>query len=404
MSEQSSGSESSVAEDLDHHLTRFIGGLAKTRYAESTLRGKERLIGPFIRWARDNRIVASDLDEACVDAFLACPSRRRYKHRTALQQFIEYLRAAEVVPRRSREPSPGETLFQKYLDHLRDERGLSPHSLAAYSPFVRSFVLAQELPENAETMDALAIRSHMLDQCRDRSVSSMKLLAAALRSFLRFCFLNGTTARDLSTALPPVGRWQTATATPFLAGEEVEQVVAAADRSTTRGCRDFAILLLLARLGLRASEVIALELDDVRWEAGEIVVRGKGRFHDCLPLLDDVGEALSLYLCTARGPSRSRRVFLRQIAPRVGLTQPADVSKIARDAMRRAGLLPSGRAGAHVFRYSLASRMIQRGASLPEISQVLRHRSTSTTQLYAKLDLDGLRGVARPWPGEEVSL
>jgi site-specific recombinase XerD len=390
-------------EDLDLRLTRFIAGLANARYAETTLRGKERLIAPFIRWARDNRVAASELDEACVDAFLVCPARRRSKHRTALQQFVEHLRAAEVAPRRPRELSSGETLLQEYLGHLRDERGLSPHSLAAYSPFVRSFVLAQVLPESAETMDALAVRSHVLKQCRDRSVSSVKLQAAALRSFLRFCFVNGTTARDLSTAVPQVGRWQSANAAPFLMGKEVEQVIAVAERSTTRGRRDFAILLLLARLGLRASEVLALELDDIRWEAGEIVVRGKGRLHDCLPLLVDVGEALSLYLRTARGPSSSRRVFLRQIAPRVGLTQPSGVSKIARDAMRRAGLLPSGRAGGHVFRHSLASRMIQNGASLPEISQVLRHRSTSTTQLYAKLDLDGLRGVAMPWPGAEVS-
>jgi integrase len=154
---------------------------------------------------------------------------------------------------------------------------------------------------------------------------------------------------------------------------------------------------------MRASEVIALELDDIRWKAAEIVVRGKGRFHDRLPLLADVGEALAVYLRTARGPSNSRRVFLRLIAPRVGLTQPADVSKIAREALQRAALLPSGRVGAHIFRHSLASRMIRRGASLLEISQVLRHRSTGTTEHYAKLDLDGLRGVALPWPGAEVS-
>lgn len=403
MSEHSSGSGPAVAEEFDLHLTRFIAGLRNARYAETTVRNKKRLITSFIRWLRDSHVDASDLDEAWVDAFVVCPLRRRYNHRTALQQFIEYLRTAEVAPRRPREPSPGETLLQKYFGHLRDERGLSKHSLAAYSPFVRSFLHAQRLPEKAETLDALDVRSHVLDQCRGRAVSSVKLQAAALRSFLRFCFVSGITASDLSTAVPPIGRWQTADTAPVLTGEEVEQVIAAADRSTPRGRRDFAILLLLARLGLRASEVLALELDDVRWEAGEIVVRGKGRFHDCLPLLDDVGDALSIYLRTTRGPSSSRRVFLRHIAPRVGLTQPADVSKIARDAMRRAGLLPSGRAGAHVFRHSLASRMIQRGASLSEISQVLRHRSTSTTEIYAKLDLDGLRNVARSWPGGEVS-
>ena len=161
-------------------------------------------------------------------------------------------------------------------------------------------------------------------------------------------------------------------------------------------------MLLLARLGLRASEIIALELGDIRWRAAEIVVRGKGRLHDRLPLPADVGEALAVYLRTARGPSRSRRVFLRRIAPRVGLSQPADVSKIAREALQRACLLPSGRVGAHIFRHSLATRMIQRGASLEDISQVLRHRSITSTQLYTKVEFEALRGVALPWPSTEV--
>ncbi len=258
------------------------------------------------------------------------------------------------------------------------------------------------LPEDAAVIDASAIRSHLVDHSQNRSGSFVKLLAAALRSFLRFCFVDGVTVTDLSIAVTPVHRWRLAAVPPFLAPEEVEQVIAAADRSTERGCRSFAILLLLARLGLRASEVIALELDDIRWEAGEIVVRGKGGLHDRLPLVADVGEALALYLSTARGPSKSRRVFLRRIAPRVGLSQPADVSKIAREALQRAELAPSGRVGAHIFRHSLATRMIRRGASLTEISQVLRHRSIGTTELYAKVDFEGIRAVALPWPKAEV--
>jgi integrase/recombinase XerD len=402
MSEQRSRSGPAVEDGFDVHLSVFVAILAKDGYAEKTQHDKERLIAPFIRWVRGAGIAVKDVDEACVDAFLACPSRRRYKHRTALQQFVEHLRIVEAVPQRRLEPTPSEVFFQRYLDYLRDKKGLSPHSIDAYSPFVRGFVVAQRLPENAAALDALAVRGHLLDYSRNRSVSFVRLLAAALRSFLRFSFLDGTTTTDLSTAVTPVRRWQLATVPTFLTAEEVERVIAAADRSTTRGCRDFAIVLLLARLGLRASEVIALELDDIRWEAGEIVVRGKGRLHDRLPLLADVGEALALYLSTARGPSRSRRVFLRRIAPRVGLMQPAAVSKIARKALHRAGLVPTGRGGAHIFRHSLATRMIRHGASLAEISQVLRHRSTNTTRLYAKVEFEGLRGVALPWPIAEV--
>ncbi|HEX3757197.1 MAG TPA: tyrosine-type recombinase/integrase, partial [Kofleriaceae bacterium] len=198
--------------------------------------------------------------------------------------------------------------------------------------------------------------------------------------------------------VPPVRRWRFATVPSFLTPDEVEQVIAVADRSTARGRRAFAILLLLARLGLRAGEIVALELDDIRWRTGEIVIRGKGRLHDRLPLLDDVGEALALYLREARRPSASRRVFLRGCAPRVGLSGPTAVCVVARAALRHAGLRPTGRVGAHIFRHSLATRMIRRGASLAEISQVLRHRSIDTTQLYAKVEFDALRGVALPWP------
>lgn len=230
----------------------------------------------------------------------------------------------------------------------------------------------------------------------------MKLAAAALRSFLRFLFLDGATASDLSRAVPPVCRWRLVGVPPFLTADEVERVIAASDRSTARGRRAVAVLLLLARLGLRPGEIVALELEDVHWDVGEIVVHGKGRLHDRLPLLDDVGEALALYLREARGPSSSRRVFLRRCAPHVGLSGPTAICLIAREALRRAGLRPEGRVGAHIFRHSLARRMIQDGPSLGEISQILRHRSIETTQIYAKVELEALRGVAQPWPGTEV--
>jgi integrase len=152
-------------------------------------------------------------------------------------------------------------------------------------------------------------------------------------------------------------------------------------------------------LGLRASEVIALRLEDLHWEQGEIVVRGKGARFDRLPLLQEVGEAIVQYLRVARGTSESRHLFLSHRAPRVGLQDPSTISTMAHRALERAGLLPSGRVGAHIFRYSLATRMLRHGASLSEIAEVLRHRCIETTQGYAKVDLERLRGVAQAWPG-----
>jgi site-specific recombinase XerD len=402
MSKRSSRSRPQVADDLDAHLTEFLATLAKAGYAEKTQRDKRRLILSFIRWVRKSRIVITDLDEACIHTFLVRPSRRRYKHRTALEHFLKHLRIIGVVPPPRSEPPPAEMLVQRYLDHLRGSQGLCPRSIEVYSPLVRAFVVAQQLPERIAEVDALVVRRYVVGHSSNRAGSSMRLLTAALRSFLRFAFLDGAIAVDLSTAVPPVRRLQFAAVAPFLKPEEVERVIAAIDRSTTRGRRAFAILLLLARLGLRAGEIVTLELDDIRWGMGEIVVRGKGRLHDRLPLLDDVGEALALYLRDARAPSASRRVFLRHLAPHVGLSGPSAVGVIARDALRRAGLRLLGRVAAHIFRYSLATRMIRSGASLTEISQVLRHRSIGTTQLYAKVEIEALRGVALAWPSTEV--
>lgn len=246
--------------------------------------------------------------------------------------------------------------------------------------------------------DARLVRDCLLERIRPRSSEYARLLAAALRSFLRFLYLRGDTALDLSRAVPTVRRWRQAAVPAVLSPAEVERVVSAPDRSTPRGRRDHAILLLLARLGLRAGEVVALELGDVRWRTGELVVRGKGRVLDRLPLLADAGEALALYLRQDRGASASRRVFLRMLAPRVGLGGPGAVGHIVRRALTRAGLRAGRRGAAHLFRHSLATQMIRHGASLAEIAEVLRHRSQGTTALYAKVAFETLRGVARPWP------
>jgi integrase len=178
---------------------------------------------------------------------------------------------------------------------------------------------------------------------------------------------------------------------------DVERLLRSCDRSSATGRRNYAILLLLARLGLRASEVIALELGDLRWREGEIVVRGKGLIRDRLPLLPDVGEAVALYLKKDRPAGASRRVFLCQRAPYRGLGHPSTVSTIVMRALVRAGLSPATR-GAHLLRHSLATAMVRRGASFAEIGQVLRHRSPNTTEIYAKLDFGALRDIAMPWP------
>lgn len=392
---------------LQNQLTAFLAKLAAAGYVETTQQEKRRFLEPFIRWAGEAGQDEAALDEKSVVAFLACPSHRRWPHgdseRVALRQFIEHLRSVGITPPQSHpDPSPADVLICRYVEHLLGVRGLCRRTAAIYTWYVRSFVAEQCLPARSAALDATAIRGHLINCRRNSSDSSVKLLAAALRSFLRFLFLDGVTVTDLSSAVPAIQRRRLAAIPAFLTAEEVEQVIEAPDRSTARGRRDIAVLLLLARLGLRAGEIVALELGDIRWDVGDIIVRGKGRQQDRLPLLNDVGEALALYLQEARGSSSSRRVFLRCCAPHVGLSGPDAVGIIARQALRRAGLRPTGRVGAHIFRHSLARRMLQHGASLGEISQVLRHRSVETTQHYAKVEFEALRGVALPWPATEV--
>ena len=297
--------------------------------------------------------------------------------------------------------SPTDELAQQYVDYLRRARGLAENSVLVYAPCVRDFLayrFAQTGSLALETLDAETIRAFLMERIAHRSTEPARLLAVALRSLLRFLFLRGEMPRDLSPAVPVVRTYSQSTVPALLSVEEVERVLSATDRSTTRGRRDYAILLLLARLGLRASEIVSLELGDLRWRSGELVVRGKGPRLDHVPLLADVGESVALYLQKDRGRSPSRRVFLRLIPPRVGLARPCSIDHIVRLALARAGVPPRHRRVAHLFRHSLATRMIRHGASIAEIAEVLRHRSQSTTAIYAKVSFEALRTAARPWP------
>lgn len=400
----SGASERHSADVLQGQIGPFLEALASLGYVDTTRQAKRRTLERFVGWTQSERRAASDLDESCVSPYLKSVPRKKGRRmdRATLLQFLDHLRRGGVIPP-CRDPfhSPDGILLGRYQQHLRRGCGLSERSISTYSPLVREFIVEAGIggvDSVGKILDAVTVRRHLLDRARSRSSESTRLLAAALRSFLRFLFHDGETRVDLAQAVPPVRRWRLAAVPAFLSSDEVEQVLAAIDRTTTGGCRDYAILLLLARLGLRAGEITMIELDDIHWRQGEIVVRGKGGFHDRLPLPEDVGEAMALYLQHARGPTDSRRVFLRMCAPHVGLTGPSAISIVARQAIRQAGLRPLGRVGAHLFRHSLATRMIRHGASLGEISQILRHRCAKTTQIYAKVDFEALRGIARPWP------
>ena len=389
---------------LAAHVDSVLDELRVAGYAPTAVTSRRGIINAFIRWIDVERLAVEELSEADLAAFLKrrSPRREDSKERAVLRRFLTHLREHGLCSLPAPRPvTPVEDITQRYVTFLRRDRGLAENSIAVYAPCARDFFAYRvkqvgQLALNG--LDAEAVRTFLLERIANRSTESSRLVSVSIRSVLRFLFLRGETPRDLSSAVPMVRVYRQATVPAVLSAEEVERVLATPDPTTVPGCRDAAILLLLARLGLRASEIMGLELGDLRWRAGEIVIRGKGPQRDHVPLLADVGDAIARYLQHGRGPSTSRRVFLRVIPPRVGLARPCAIDHIVRLAFRRAGVRPRPRRVAHLFRHSLATRMIRRGASMPEIAEVLRHRSQTTTAIYAKVSIEALRGVARPWP------
>jgi site-specific recombinase XerD len=389
---------------LGSHLDMFYEGLVGLGYSRATIRHKLWVISGLARWMTKKRLTVLDLDESRVDKFLDARRRRgrgcRGFRLTALR-LLDQLRSSGVLPRPQPacDDSPVATLLARYGLYLRRERALEEGTIVAYQQVVRAFI-TEHLEGNVGRPDALCssdVRDFLLAQAGRMAPRRVQFMGTALRSFLRFLFLRGETRTDLAHAVPTVRQWRSSIVPRHLPARDVERLLRACDRSSATGRRDHAILLLLARLGLRASEILTLELGDLHWREGEIVVRGKGHVHDRLPLLADVGEAVALYLRRDRPTGSSRRVFVCRRAPHRGFGHPSTVTTIVTRALARTGLAPATR-GAHLLRHSLATTMVRRGASLSEIGQVLRHRSPNSTEIYAKVDFDALRDVALPWP------
>jgi site-specific recombinase XerD len=296
--------------------------------------------------------------------------------------------AAVVV----REEPWGEVLAS-YRDYLVQERGLAPSTVTGYERVARLF-LEQQQPGRLEWLSAADVSGFLARECPRRSVAGARELVAGLRPLLRYLHVAGLVGAPLMWAVPGVADLRDRSLPRGVEPQAVARLLASCDRRRTVGRRDYAILLLLVRLGLRAGEVAAMQIDDLDWRAGEILVRGKGDRQDRLPLPVDVGEALVSYL-QRRGPSESRAVFLRMHAPAGALTR-IGVCGVVHDACVRAGLPP---VGAHQLRHTAATAMLREGATLSEIAQVLRHREIKTTAQYAKVDRARLRPLAMPWPG-----
>jgi site-specific recombinase XerD len=320
----------------------------------------------------------------------------------AMAPLLRYLRDLGVAktPSPVDPATPAEALLERYSCYLIQERGLAASTVAAYWHVARLFLFNRS-PEgelDLERLNAAEVTDFVLDECRARRVGSAKYIVCGLRALLRFLYADGHAESQLAAAVPSVAGWRLSGLPKALSSRDVSVLLASCDRRTTVGRRDFAVLTLLVRFGLRAGEVAALGLIDIEWRVGEVVIRGKGRRQERLPLPIDVGEALAGWLRRGRPRCESPKVFTRVRAPHRGLTS-SGVSGIVRAAAARAGL---SEVSAHRLRHTAATEMLRAGAGLSEVGQVLRHASTLTTSIYAKVDRQTLRTLAQPWPGGEA--
>ena len=390
---------------LASHLEGFAAQLSRTGYAQNTVRAKCDVLADLSLWLERRRLPLAALDEGRLRQFQANRRRLDKAQRgdpATAQQLLEYLRDRDDIAAAAQRinRTPAACLTRDFEEFLHTERGLSRSTVISYLSAVRCF-LDERFGRKVLHLDQLRpqdLHRFILREVQRVSRSHGKGTVTALRSFLRFLLQRGAIQTDLARTLPGVASWRLSHLPKSLPPEQVERLLASCDRSTPTGKRDYAILLLLARLGLRGGEVLAMTLEDLDWERGEMVVRGKGQRLERLPLPAEVGAALACYLCDVRPACATRHVFIRMKAPKQGLAGPVAICCIVRRALRRAGLDPEFK-GAHLLRHFLATDLLRRGASLREIGQLLRHRQPTTTQIYAKVDIAALRGIALPWPG-----
>jgi len=379
--------------------------LSQQGYSHQVGMQKLRLIALLSRWLQEERIGLEHLDEPRINDFLTSQKkalRRQRQVRHTLAQLLQELRRLQVIPgpQPVQSGSTTDVLLQDYGRFLAEERGLSQATLDNYLPVARRF-LAKAFGTRAVELNQLVGRDINGFILREQSAFSPKrvqLTTSALRSFLGFLYLRGQLPAPLALSVPTVATWRLSKLPQFLEPLQVRRMLESCDRSSPCGRRDYAALLLLARLGLRAGEVVHLCLEDINWDGGEVLIRGKSSREDRLPLPPDVGRALAVYLQKDRPSCSCRRVFIRMKAPHVGFSTSVAVCDIVRRALRRAHLEPE-RKGAHLLRHSLATQMLRGGATLTQIGQILRHQLPQTTEIYAKVDLTALRALAQPWPG-----
>jgi site-specific recombinase XerD len=381
-------------------VSAYRTSLAEQGYTPLVVRNMLKDLGALGRWMQEYDRQPSALTRAMIAEFRGhcfAAGRRKVPSVKSFEPLLRFLRSEGVLPE---PPAPESALEKVLLDYrgwLVTERGLAEATIIRYENLARRFLRQYRNSDGIEfgTLSGRQVVSFLLRESERVSVGSAKGRVAELRALLKFLYLRGLTPLLLTTAVPPVAGWRDTGIPKALPSGHVQRLLDGCDRGDRVQARDYAILMLTARLGLRSIEVARLELGDIDWRGGRIILRGEASREDAMPLPADVGQALAAYLADARPATAVRSVFVCCKAPRRAI-RPDLVSDVTRRACDRAGL---PRVGAHRLRHTLATEMLRRGVKLIDIGQVLRHRDLATTALYAKVDLATLRSIALPWPG-----
>lgn len=389
----------------------YLDGFAALLHAEGfswwTARRHLAGAGHLGVWMNTVNIGFVDLNEMALSAFgkhlTCCTCKRPNANKgssiiAGAKHFRDYLRSSGVLPLEKDEelqPIKSKLLFECFRRWMRDHRGVTGRTLEIYGPTVIDVLDTLGHDPNGYNVENL--RYFVFDRLRRSSRSEAKTTVKALRMFLRFLIAQGLCSSGLDQAIPRLADWRLSNLPRYLPSDDVERIIDACDARTPIGCRDRAIILLLARLGLRGGDIAALRLEDIDWADASIQVSGKGRRQVRLPLPQEVGDAILEYLKRGRPPVNDDHLFIKGVAPLGPLGSGSRVSTLVARAIRRAGIdAPSY--GAHVLRHSAATAMLRQGISLNGIAAILRHRSIETTVHYAKVDLALLQEVAQPWP------
>jgi len=400
--------ETEFDQQTKSYISKFVNVLLQQGYSRYTLYKKIKVISKLGRWLQRKHLSVKDLDEAVVKKFIFYLKKKnclQLGNWATLKQLINFLQEEKIIAAPVVKPANSEIeiIQNNYSNFLKKERSLSQSTVDRHLPTIRLFLGERFGKKNINLSKLLPtdISGFILRHAHTASTSANQSMTTALRSFFLFLYQCGQIPTNLAASVPFASRWRHVPIPKFLKPQQVRHILETCNRKTAIGRRNYAILLLLSRLGLRAGEIANMELEDINWESGEIMVKGKSKREQKLPLPYDVGKAIAAYIRYSRPRCTCRKVFIRMKAPIHGFSDSVNVCIIVRQSLKDAGIETEFK-GAHLFRHTLATNMLSGGATLKEIGQILGHQLPAATEIYAKVDLGALFAIVQPWPGGKL--